>query len=219
MSEQTAVADSSDYLSSRILWAACGTLVLAAMILAGLFVARAPGFTSLQTASVMAATPGGVHKMSLTIVTDAGPQKNWPAFEPSSFSLPAGQLVTISVTNRDGATALPAALGAHAKVTGVVGGVEKVVPIEAVHPYAAKSESRSMTAINLSVVSHTFSIPSLGINVPIAANTRTTFEIRIAKAGNYSWLCFDPCGTGLIGYGAPMGRAGLMAGTVTATAA
>lgn len=201
-----------------ILWAACGSLVLAAITVGGLYLYGAPGFTSLQTATTVATTPGGTHSVPLTIVTNAGPQQDLPAFEPSSFSIPAAQLVTITVNNLDSATPLPAALGSHAKVTGVVGGAVTVTPIREVRPYKAKGKARRVSAINLNRVSHTFSIPSLGINVPIAANSRTSFTIRVAKPGNYSWLCFDPCGAGTSGFGAPMGLSGYMAGTVTAAA-
>jgi heme/copper-type cytochrome/quinol oxidase subunit 2 len=74
-----------------------------------------------------------------------------------------------------------------------------------------------MTSVSANVVSHTFSIPSLRINVPIPAMSTATFTIRIAKRGAYGWMCFDPCGSGETGFGAPMDLTGYMAGTVTAT--
>jgi hypothetical protein len=220
MNDQKTLADGSDGDSGGgwIIWAACGSLVLASVIVGGLFLCGAPGFTSLQTATALTTTPGGIHSVPLTIVTNAGPQRDWPAFEPSSFSIPAAQLVTITVTNLDSATPLPAALGSHAKVTGVVGGAVTVTPIHEARPYKAEGKSHRVSAINLNRVSHTFSIPSLGVNVPIAANSRTSFTILIAKPGNYSWLCFDPCGAGTSGIGAPMGLSGYMAGIVTAAA-
>ncbi|MGH7643221.1 MAG: hypothetical protein ACRENX_09460 [Candidatus Dormibacteria bacterium] len=185
--------------------------------MAGLFAVHAPGFTTLQAASPTGATRGG-QGVHLTIVTNAGPQKNWPAFKPASFSVPAGQLVTIIVTNLDAATPLPASSGADARVTGVVGNVEKVVPIRSEPPYAARGRARLTRSVELNKVSHTFSIPSLRLNVPITANSRTSFTVRIRKVGKYSWLCFDPCGGGSSGFAAPMGVIGYMAGTVTAAA-
>ncbi|HVB54080.1 MAG TPA: hypothetical protein VNF24_07810 [Candidatus Acidoferrales bacterium] len=219
MIDDKTLSDNLDRLSIRITWAACATLVLAAVVLAGLFVSGAAGFSTLQTATAVAATPGGGTRVPLTIVTTAGPQQDWPAFEPSSFSIPTSRLVTITVTNLDSATPLPAALGTHAKVTGVVGDVETEVPIRDVLPYQATGVARTVSAISLNVVSHTFSIPSLGINVPIAANSRTSFTLQVAKAGSYSWICFDPCGGGTAGFAPPMGLPGYMAGTVTATTA
>jgi hypothetical protein len=127
--------------------------------------------------------------------------------------------VTITVTNLDNATPLPASLSSHEKVTGVVGDEEAVVPIRDGRATASHDRPRRMSAVNANVVSHTFSLPSLRINVPISARSKTTFTIRIVKAGQYSWMCFDPCGVGATGFGEPMGLSGYMAGTVTATGA
>ncbi|MGH7757825.1 MAG: hypothetical protein ACREN7_00735 [Candidatus Dormibacteria bacterium] len=192
------------------LWGACGALITAALVMAGLFLAGAPGFGSLQRAA--AATSATV---KLTIVTNAGPHHNWPAFEPSSFSIPTGTPVRVTVVNQDGATPLPGSLSQDAKVTGVVGGVETVTPLGAGRHSTAKDEA----SVRLTDVSHTFTLPSLKINVPIPAQSRVTFTVEIAKPGEYSWSCVDPCGAGTTGWGPPMDVAGYMNGTVTATGA
>ena len=198
-----------------VLWAACGSVVLAAVLLAGLFASGMAGFSSLQTASPLSAAVGRSQAVGLTVVTTAGPQKDWPAFVPSSFSIPAGQLVT--VTNLDNATALPAGLSAHLQVTGVVGDEETIAPLHAAGSTPSQHRSRRVTTVNENAVSHTFTIPSLRINVPIPARSTATFTIRVAEPGAYGWMCFDPCGGGTGGFGTPMGLAGYMAGTVTAT--
>ena len=75
---------------------------------------------------------------------------------------------------------------------------------------------------------HTFSIPSLGINVPLFGNNGNanlcaaapctlksphniiTFSFTSPGSGNYRWQCFVPCGSGwLFGNGGPMSDAGL----------
>ncbi len=81
-------------------------------------------------------------------------------------------------------------------------------------------------------VGHTFSIPTLGISVPLvgissnATNTcslapcTTNFDHNVIKAsfvtpgpGNYPWQCFVPCGLGfLFGNGGPMSTLGYMGG-------
>jgi hypothetical protein len=191
-------------------------LILASVVLAGLFAVRAPGFGSVQTASPVAANAAEVQ---MTIVTNGGPQHDSPAFTPATFAIPANQAVTISVTNLDGATPLPSSLQSYAKVKGVVGQSMAVTPIRISHPKVAKGQTRRLDELNASVVSHTFSIPALGINVPITGASRTTFTIQVAKPGTYSWECFDPCGSGPSGFGPPMGVVGYMAGTVTVTSA
>ena len=216
MRDQAPGSNSTDGGMGPIIWAACGTLILAAVVLSGLFAARAPGFAALQTASAVAPNAA---RVQLTIVTNAGPKHDLPAFSPASFAIPANQAVKISVTNLDGSTPLPSSLQSYAKVRGVVGGSMTVVPIRVNHPKASAGQSRRIDALNATAVSHTFSIPALGINVPIPGAARISFTVRITKPGTYSWECFDPCGSGASGFGAPMSVTGYMAGTVTVSAA
>lgn len=218
MNEDHTVPSHRESSVGAVIWATCGTLVIAALVMAGLFLGRAPGFSDLQVASPVSASSLATEQLHLTIVTNAGPQHDWPAYEPASFSLPANQDVTITVTNLDGATPLPSSLRSFTKVKGVASAGMTVVPINVSHPTIAKGAARVLHALNASVVSHTFSLPELGINVPIAAGSRTSFTVRFTRPGAYQWECFDPCGGGDSGTLAPMGRIGYMAGTVTVTA-
>jgi hypothetical protein len=80
-------------------------------------------------------------------------------------------------------------------------------------------------------VAHTFSIPSLGINVPLYGNNSNAnlcgaapcttkspyktirFSFTSPGPGNYRWQCFVPCGLGfLYGNGGPMSTLGYMGG-------
>jgi hypothetical protein len=83
-------------------------------------------------------------------------------------------------------------------------------------------------------VGHTFSIPSLGINVPLVGNAGTanlcsaapcqasnstyahneiTFSFMSPGPGSYPWQCFVPCGLAyLFGNGGPMQTIGYMDG-------
>ncbi|HLM96523.1 MAG TPA: hypothetical protein VK283_09405 [Acidimicrobiales bacterium] len=80
-------------------------------------------------------------------------------------------------------------------------------------------------------VAHTFSIPSLGINVPLYGNNSNAnlcgaapcttsspnkvirFSFTTPGPGNYRWQCFVPCGLGfLYGNGGPMSTLGYMGG-------
>ena len=80
-------------------------------------------------------------------------------------------------------------------------------------------------------VGHTFSIPTLGISVPLYANDPNAtlcaaapctsssprnvikFSFMSPGAGTYSWQCFVPCGLGwFYGNGGPMGTVGYMGG-------
>jgi hypothetical protein len=80
-------------------------------------------------------------------------------------------------------------------------------------------------------VGHTFSIPSLDINVPLYGNSSNAnlcgtapctttsphnvirFSFVTPGPGNYRWQCFIPCGLGfLFGNGGPMSTLGYMGG-------
>ena len=80
-------------------------------------------------------------------------------------------------------------------------------------------------------VAHTFSMPSLGINVPLYGNSSNAnlcgaapcttssphkvirFSFTSPGPGNYRWQCFVPCGLGfLYGNGGPMSTLGYMGG-------
>ncbi len=82
-------------------------------------------------------------------------------------------------------------------------------------------------------VGHTFSIPALGISVPLKgvntslknfctagpcnpatqAHNTITFSITTPGPGSYHWQCFIPCGLGfLYGNGGPMQTEGFMGG-------
>jgi hypothetical protein len=80
-------------------------------------------------------------------------------------------------------------------------------------------------------VAHTFSIPTLGINVPLFGNSGTAnlcavapcttkspnevikFSFESPGPGQYPWQCFVPCALGyLYGNGGPMQAIGYMDG-------
>lgn len=134
-----------------------------------------------------------------------------PAFIPSDLTLPANSTVTITVIDFDSASALPAQF---ATARGIIGALS-IQPLDPTNPNA-KAAATSATSLDPNTgVAHTFTIDSLGINVPIAPQSKTTFTIHTGKAGTYKWRCYDPCGTDPGGWGGAMATKGYMEGTVT----
>jgi len=107
------------------------------------------------------------------------------------------------------------------RVQGTTGNIE-VLNGKPIHVYDSNSGNG---------VGHTFSIPTLGISVPLVANPSTatlcsaapcslnaTHNIITASfvtpgPGEYPWQCFVPCGLGfLYGNGGPMSTIGYMGG-------
>ena len=174
------------------------------------------GGASSATAASAAAAAGTPH-VYLTIVTgDMIGRKDYPAYIPSSFVLPAYSTVVVTVTDFDSATLLPAALQVYAHARGIVGDTFTVTPIDPKTPNAAAGPTTTHTSLDPADVAHTLTAPGLGLNVPTAPFARVTFTVRTGAPGTYAWHCMDPCGSGSSGWGGAMAaQSGYMEGTIT----
>ena len=138
------------------------------------------------------------------------------------FKVPAGSMIHVTVLGYDGCT--PIRNPFWSRVTGTVGNVEfingKATPV--------------LNSWGSCSVGHTFSIPGIGLNVPIASPTTlkenndlcgtspctsgphatVTFTFKSPDAtGDYFWQCRVPCGLGYLdGFGGPMQTPGFMTG-------
>jgi len=160
---------------------------------------------------------GVVSQLDLTIVTgDMIGHTEFPAYIPSDFTLPANSTVVVTITNFDDATPLPKDAEVYATVSGTVGGTMTTAAIKAPYPNRPTGPEQTLSGLDPAAVAHTFTIPALGINVPIPAMSRTTFTIHTGAPGTYTWRCMDPCGAGATGWGTAMSaRSGFMEGTLT----
>jgi len=138
------------------------------------------------------------------------------------FKVPAGSTIDVTLLGYDGCTPLRNPF--WGRVTGTAGNVENVngTPVSTLNSWGACS------------VAHTFSIPSIGLNVPVASpptlkennnlcgtspctsgpHTTVTFSFKSPSApGDYFWQCRVPCGLGYLdGFGGPMQTLGFMTG-------
>ena len=142
------------------------------------------------------------------------------------FRVPAGSRVDMTIYGYDGCTPLRNPI--WSQVTGTIGNVEYVDG----KPY---SEINSWSGCN---VGHTFSIPGINLNVPMATPSNPnanlcgtspctsgprrvmTFSFMTPHAtGSYFWQCRVPCGGGfLTGFGGPMQTFGFMTGNMEVVA-
>jgi hypothetical protein len=138
------------------------------------------------------------------------------------FKVPAGSKIDMTIYGYDGCT--PLRNPYFGLVTGTIGGVEYVdgKPVKAINSWSGCS------------VGHTFSIPGINLNVPMASPSNPnanlcgtspctsgphktlTFSFMTPKAaGTYFWQCRVPCGGGFIdGFGGPMQTIGFMTGNM-----
>jgi len=173
---------------------------------------------SQPSVSVAAATTAPVKlDVYMTIVTGGMiNKKDWPAVVPSALSLPANATVTVHVLNFDGADDMSAAgLVQYTNTTGTVGNKVTVQAVSSDDPNKLGTAQDFSQLDPKTGVSHTITIPQLGLNVPIAPNAWTTFTIQTGAAGTYVWKCMVPCGTGTTGLEGAMAADGYMMGKLT----
>ncbi len=143
--------------------------------------------------------------------TDAHP--NWVGYFPSTFlKVPPRAMVRVTIDQQDGASGLRNEY--QGLVRGTVGGVVTV-------------NGKPMRAIDPAAAAHTFSVPDLGVNVPLlavadnapsGASNTIVFSFKIPDSCVHCiihWQCFVPCAAGtLYGNGGPMQTLGYMDGQI-----
>lgn len=152
------------------------------------------------------------------------PQGQW--VHTTLWQLPAHTQINVTIDQFD--TGSPIRNPENGQVLGVIGDKETIngKSTSLIDSYASNADG----GLGLG---HTFSIPTLGINVPLlgvlnpsansfcsagpctTANEHNviTFSFMTPAPGEYPWQCFVPCGAGfLYGNGGPMSTVGYMGG-------
>jgi hypothetical protein len=142
-------------------------------------------------------------------VKPGGPAENYAAYLPSTaLTVPAHSLVSVTIRNFDLDPAPQLQKSVYARVQGTLGGV-------------AYADGAPFATLDLARIAHTFTVPALGLNVPIPGRSSlgqryvtVTFRFRTGGAGTYAWRCFAPCGDGPDGQAGPMADEAYMRGTL-----
>ncbi|MDE3070411.1 MAG: cupredoxin domain-containing protein [Acidobacteriota bacterium] len=181
--------------------------VLAAAVVAGCGSSSNASKPAASTAPSTTAAQAQQVRMDIQPGAKHGSQE-WPRFVPGTFTVKAGEPVTLTIVNRDDGAAPLSALLAK-EYDSVKGGTETV-------------DGAAVTSVPNANVSHTFTIPGLGVNavIPTApkggANT-VVITFTPAKSGTFTWHCYAPCGEGKEGNTGAMEASGWMEGKVTVT--
>jgi heme/copper-type cytochrome/quinol oxidase subunit 2 len=202
----------------RALWAFIPIELIFGVLLCVTFVSGVYDYFALKDILGHRATTPVAHAAQITrhvqakldiVINRPGMQKDWPAFSPNTLILTANSLVTLTVENYDmGDTPVPKG-SPFTTVQGTVGGI-------------AYADGHAYRVLAPDKIAHTFTVPQLGINVPVPGDTTTskpygvvTFTFRTGAPGIYYFNCLVPCGTGIGGWEGPMVTRGYMIGTVT----
>jgi len=199
-------------------WIVVASLAVTGVIV-GFFVTRylnptPPTLVATTTSSSLQGRP--VVNITLTTVAavgDAGQgngeHPNWVGYLPTTYlSVPAGAVVHMTIDQQDGSTGLR-----NEYFSLVRGTINNEMTVN----------GKVIRALDPSLPAHTFTIPDLGISVPLEgvadnapANAQNVVEFDFIvpdQKGTYRWQCFVPCAAGtLYGNGGPMQALGYMAG-------
>ncbi len=212
-----------------------GTLLVAFLAVVGGAIFVVIHFFLTEPAVITAAGSGS--QVSIVLQEDAqntvSSHPDWVSYfmqDPSTkkwvhttlFKVPAGATVHVTVLGYDGCTPLRNPL--WGRVTGTIGGTETIdgKPVKVVDSWRTCS------------VGHTFSIPGIGLNVPMGSPPTVAQENNLCGTspctsgphstmkfsfvapktpGAYFWQCRVPCGGGFVtGFGGPMQTFGFMTG-------
>jgi len=175
--------------------------------------ASGAGTASLTMQTVAAFGSGDKPDWVSYLVQD--PQGNWQ--HTTYFKVPANSQIDVTIYQYDTATGLRNPF--LAQVRGTVGNT-------------ATLNGKTIQSIVQDQPAHTFSVPDLGISIPLQgvaddaknqcsaapcdtsmAHTTIKFSFRTGAPGTYRWQCFVPCAAGnLLGNGGPMSSLGYMGG-------
>ena len=110
-----------------------------------------------------------------------------PGPNDNNITIPAGVSVTFAITNIDTAVLL--------NFTGPVS-TDFTVYNNTENGQVALHYNAGQSVSNLPI-SHTFTIQSLNVNIPIPPDTIVTFTYTFVTPGVYKYFCETPCGPGM----------------------
>ena len=197
-----------------------GVLTVLAFLVAGVgigafvasYVHTSPTPMTAAASAETGAGGGPVVDVSFTTVAQVGTgdHPNWVGYLPTTFvKVPPNATVRVTIDQQDGAS------GLRNPYLGLVRGtVDNNMTVN----------GKTMQAIDPATLAHSFSVPDLGVSVPLlavddnapaGASNKIVFSFKVPASGIYHWQCFVPCAAGtLYGLGGPMQTLGFMDGQI-----
>jgi heme/copper-type cytochrome/quinol oxidase subunit 2 len=126
----------------------------------------------------------------------------------ANIRLPVHTPILLTIISYD--TPTPGSEAQYAKVSGTVGGTIFIINGTTAMGTSVNEEwGKNVTSVSVASLAHTFSIPQLGINIPVVGGDTELVHLYLNESGTFQWLCLTPCGA------EAMSTAGWMEGSVT----
>jgi hypothetical protein len=186
--------------------------------------------TTTVTTSAGSGGPTSPYVLTLVITTNnafnstIGDQPAYYVVGPSGLQssakidLPANSLIRVVIQNYDDGNATPSS-PQYYSVTGTVNGTMSIVSNTMVNSSEGPSGiviagTQTVSSLPPASISHTFTVPQLNLNIPVATSSTVIAYFMTSGPGNYAWFCTTPCGSGADGTAGAMATPGWMTGTL-----
>jgi heme/copper-type cytochrome/quinol oxidase subunit 2 len=136
----------------------------------------------------------------------------------ASISLPANRLIRLVIICYDNGSAMlinPQDMVVTGTQNNVVTEVSNDNVNSSQDPSGIQvSGGQTVSSVSADDVAHTFTIPQLGINIPVMPSSTVTAYFTITETGTFSWFCETMCGFGPMGLMGAMSTPGWMEGNL-----
>jgi hypothetical protein len=187
----------------------------------------APGTVTVTSSAIRETNASAPYVLTLVITTgnefnsSAGVQPAFFVLGPNvlqssaKISLPSNRLIKMVIVNYDDGNATLEAPDDNI-VSGTTNGTIFVASNSNINASQGPAGivligGQTLSSVPASSVAHTFSIPSLNLNIPVPLSSTVVAYFTVGKAGTYLWFCETMCGD------APMSTMGWMRGSVVSS--
>ena len=132
----------------------------------------------------------------------------------ANISLPANRMIELVIISYDTPTPPPAQ---YSNVTGTIGNKMYLVNGTSASMSSPMSWGAEVSSVPTAQIAHTFTITSLGINIPVVGGDTEIAFLYLTQTGTFTWQCYTPCGFPNVngGWSGAMVTPGWMTGEVT----
>lgn len=136
----------------------------------------------------------------------------------ANISLPANTTIKLTIVCYDNGNAMLLS-NQYANVQGTIGGTMTYVNNDDVNSSQGPNGivvtgGESVAQVSPDMIAHTFTIPTLGVNIPVPLNSTVVAYFKTGSAGTYAWFCETACGAGPSGILGAMDTPGWMTGKI-----